>query len=103
VPAIADGLSWIVNKVGLLASHYGWSLEYVLDELDGAQGWVWYNFAIEHENKLHGGSEIKYADREIEVNGVVTKVPGKGYIQQECDLIKENAELKNKHRTSPAH
>jgi hypothetical protein len=35
-------------------AHYKWSEDYCLDELDGAKGWQWYNFALEHEDKLHG-------------------------------------------------
>jgi len=45
-----------------------------LDELDGAEGWIWYNAAFERENQRHGGNEIKIA--------------GKGYIKQEADRIR---------------
>ncbi len=55
-------------------AHYGWSLDYCLNELDGSEGWAWYSFAIEHENKLHGASEIKPV--------------GRGYVQQEVFRIK---------------
>ncbi len=49
-------------------SHYGWSKDYCLDELDGAEGWTWYAFALEHEDRLHGCG---------------IKIVGKGYIQQQ--------------------
>jgi len=56
-------------------AHYGWSRDYCFDEIDGAESWLWFNFAIEHENKLHGGTEIKPI--------------GKGYIQQEVERLKQ--------------
>jgi hypothetical protein len=75
VPAAFDGLGWLPNKIGLLCSHYHWSKEYVEDELDGAEGWMWYNVAIERENQRHGGNQIK--------------ISGKGYVKQEADRIRE--------------
>lgn len=47
-----------------------------MDQLDGAEGWVWYNAAIERENQRHGGSEIR--------------IVGRGYVQQEKARLKQN-------------
>ena len=44
------------------------------DELDGSEGWVWYNAAVERENRRYGAGEIK--------------ISGDGYIKQEMNRIK---------------
>lgn len=35
---------------------YGWSLRHVRFEMTGAQGWVWYNWALENEVTAMGPS-----------------------------------------------
>ena len=47
---------------------YGWSEKRVAEKLDGAQGWVWYNFALEDT---------------ISAWGPVYKRVGDGYVRQE--------------------
>lgn len=47
---------------------YGWSKDYCLDEIDGAESWAWYNFAVENEAQIWG-------------TGV--KIKGDGYIARE--------------------
>ena len=75
MPAVLDGLGWLVGKTGLLMRTYGWTRDYILDELDGAEGWVWFNWAQENEASVWG-------------TGV--KVVGSGYIGQEKQrLLKE--------------
>lgn len=56
---------------------FTWTEEYVAEELDGAQGWVWYNWVREHDVGIWGASEER---------------KGKGYIQQEAE--RRMAELK---------
>jgi len=46
----------------------GWSEDYILDELDGAKGWVYYNWAV-----------VSAAA----AAGVEMLIDGKGYIQRE--------------------
>jgi len=52
----------------MLMKTYGWSRDYVLDELDGAEGWVWLNWAQANEASVWGGG---------------VKIKGDGYIAQE--------------------
>ena len=33
---------------------YGWTLKHVRTEITGAQGWVWYNWALENEMTAMG-------------------------------------------------
>lgn len=47
---------------------FGWSFHHVKFELTGAQGWVWYNFALEDT---------------ISAWGPVYKRVGDGYVRQE--------------------
>ena len=47
---------------------YGWSEDYVLNELDGAKGWVFYHWATINEASVWGTG---------------LKIKGDGYIQQE--------------------
>ena len=52
----------------MLATYPQFTEDYVLDELDGAKGWLMYNWAINH----HAAAA-----------GVEMVIVGKGYIQQE--------------------
>ncbi len=49
---------------------YGWSLRHVRLEMTGAQGWVWYNWALENEATAMGPAYKRTTD---------------GYIRQERD------------------
>jgi hypothetical protein len=51
---------------------YGWSESHVLDELDGAKGWVYFNWARANEAQVFG-------------TGI--KIKGDGYIAQERNKI----------------
>ena len=39
--------------------HWGWSEDYVRKKLVGAQGWVYYNWALENQNNLLGGGPVR--------------------------------------------
>ncbi len=54
---------------------YGWSADYVRKGLPGAQGWVYANWALEHE---------------MTVWGALVERKCKGYIQQELDKLRKN-------------
>lgn len=43
-----------MDKTGLLMKTFGWSRDYCLDELDGAEGWVWFNFSRMSEARIWG-------------------------------------------------
>ena len=68
MPAVADGLGWLIEKTAMLMKTYGWSEDYVMDELDGAKGWVWLNWARENEASVWGAG---------------LKIKGDGYVAQE--------------------
>ena len=53
---------------------YGWSEKRVAEKLDGAQGWVWFNWALENEASVWG-------------SGIERK--GDGYVKQETKRILE--------------
>ena len=62
-------------KVATLMKTFGWTKAYCLDELDGSEGNVWFNWAVSNEASVWG-------------TGV--KVVGSGYIGQEKQrLLKE--------------
>jgi hypothetical protein len=53
---------------------YGWSEDYVGDELDFVKGWMFFNWSLANEANKHGcGLEIV----------------GKGYVQQEKQRLKD--------------
>lgn len=54
---------------------YGWSADYVADELDGAQGWVYANWARENEASVWGSGIERVGD---------------GYVRQETKRILES-------------
>lgn len=41
---------------------YGWSETYVSEELTGAQGWVFFNWAVENESSVWGSSIERKGD-----------------------------------------
>lgn len=50
-------------------SFYGWSVAQVRTGVTGAQGWVYYNWARDHEQSIWGGNEYivgGYIAQEIE-------------------------------------
>ena len=49
-----DGLGWLITKRARLMRAYGWSPDYVRKGITGAQGWVWYNWALENEASVWG-------------------------------------------------
>ena len=57
-------------------STYHWSEDYVLDELDGAKGWVWFNWAIMSRASMFG-------------TGMVIK--GDGYVAQERKILNDKS------------
>jgi hypothetical protein len=65
-------MGWLCEKVCRLMFAYHLTADYVLDELDGAWGWVMFNWSIAHDANTHG-------------SGV--KIKGDGFIQQEKQRI----------------
>jgi hypothetical protein len=63
-----------VEKRARLMKAYGWSEKRVAEKLDGAQGWVWFNWALENEASVWG-------------SGIERK--GDGYVKQETKRILE--------------
>ena len=58
-------------------SEYGWTEQYIMDELDGAKGWAYCNWSIEAEARRYG-------------SGV--KMVGDGYIAIERKRLKKLAQ-----------
>lgn len=57
-------------------SFYGWTADYVLDGITGAEGWVYYNWALENEAQIFGIKRERSSD---------------GYVKQEWKrLMKQN-------------
>jgi hypothetical protein len=48
----------LIEKRGLLMSFFGWSEDYVR-RMNGAQGWVWYNYAKENQASFWGSSLVR--------------------------------------------
>ena len=42
--------------------NYGWTRDYVMDEITGAQGWVAYNWAAENAARMAGSSWVRTTD-----------------------------------------
>lgn len=61
-------------KVATLMKTFGWSKQYCLDELDGAEGNVWFNWAVSNEASVWGTG---------------LKIDGLGYIGKERERIKQ--------------
>lgn len=60
--------------------YYGWTEEHVDCEVTSAQGWAWYNIAIESEATLAGPVAVRSGD---------------GYVAQERKAIMEAKAKKN--------
>jgi hypothetical protein len=59
-----------VEKQCLLMKTFGWTPDYVMEEITGAQGWVYRNWALENEATMWGES-------------LVRRTPG--YVRQEME------------------
>ena len=57
----------------MLMKTFGWTKDYCLDELDGAEGNAWFNWAVANEASVWAPGR---------------KIDGLGYIKQEAERIK---------------
>lgn len=67
-----DGLGWLADKRATLMATFGFSREEVMEGVSGAEGWVWYAWAKEHERSVWG-------------QGFKRLTPG--YVRQEIEAI----------------
>lgn len=77
-----DGLGWLVEKrARLLMAYPSFTLRFIRLELTGAQGWVWYNAAVEHEQMSFGPANKRTTD---------------GYIRQETQRLMAMVKIKKR-------
>ena len=69
-----DGVGWMLEKGCRLMRCYGWTWDYVQFEITSAQGWCFYNWALESE---------------MTAFGAIAEVKGDNFIAQERKAILE--------------